>query len=145
MLILLTNQLILLCVWRYMRLKYATWLVEIMTQYTNYKVHTKFTWTRSVNPLCNSVNRGLTLVRLLVYALVVQIYGDHFLFWSEIIRWFRENMWKYKMVIKQLEVYWSVSRNNPLITITRINTYHNTFHVFVLNLRIKWFHYTGKI
>ena len=29
-------------------LKYAIWLVEIMMQYANYKVHTKFTWTPSV-------------------------------------------------------------------------------------------------
>ena len=63
-LIILTNQLWLLGVWRYfgsfenvsfiifktsaLRLKYALWLVEIMTQYANYKVHEKFTWTWSV-------------------------------------------------------------------------------------------------
>ena len=29
-------------------LNYAIWLIKIMTQYPNYKVYTKFTWTRSV-------------------------------------------------------------------------------------------------
>ena len=50
-----------------MRLNNAIWLVKTMTQSQNYKVYTKFTWTRSIMesyPPCDSINRGLTLVRL---------------------------------------------------------------------------------
>ena len=51
-----------------MRLNYAIWLVKIMTQSPNYKVYEKLTRIQSVigrsDLLCDSVNRGLTLVRL---------------------------------------------------------------------------------
>ena len=48
-----------------MRLKFAIRLVEIMTQYANYKVHSNTISNGELSdPLCDSVNRGLTLVRL---------------------------------------------------------------------------------
>ena len=52
-----------------LRLKYAIWLVEIMTLYmqrqSSYKVHMNTISNGELSdPLCDSVNRGLTLVRL---------------------------------------------------------------------------------
>ena len=54
-----------------LRLNNAIWLVEIMTPYANYKIHTAFTWTRSGNgelsdPLCDSVNRGSDFSQIMV-------------------------------------------------------------------------------
>ena len=46
--------------------KYATWLVEIMMQYANYKVHLNTISNGELSdPICDRVNRGLTLVRLI--------------------------------------------------------------------------------
>ena len=44
-----------------LRLKFAIRLVEIMTQYANYKVHSNtISNGELLDPLCDSVNRGLT-------------------------------------------------------------------------------------
>ena len=53
-----------------MRLKYAIWMVEIMMQYmkrqSSYKVHLNAISNEKLSePLCDSVNKGLTSVKLI--------------------------------------------------------------------------------
>ena len=63
---------------QWLHLKYAIWLVKIMTQYGNTKVHKKSAWSRSVIrgyqiPYEIAKKKGLTLVRLSLHCESTQL------------------------------------------------------------------------